>query len=45
MSEMTIEDILALADAIGESIEKGNLPPLDENGFYDFSRAPRIEVS
>lgn len=30
----TLEELLELADAIGGAVEKGNLPPQDENGFY-----------
>lgn len=34
MAEMTIEEMLDLADVIGNKIEAGILPPQDENGFY-----------
>lgn len=30
----TLEEILELADEIGGKIERGDLPPQDENGFY-----------
>ena len=29
-----LSKLLDLADAIGERIAKGDLPPKDENGFY-----------
>jgi hypothetical protein len=32
--EMTLEEMLALADDIGQRVARGDLPPKDENGFY-----------
>ena len=29
-----LDGLMALAEAIGMRIEKGQLPPQDENGFY-----------
>lgn len=34
LMEMTTEDLFALADAIGERVKSGKLPPQDKNGFY-----------
>lgn len=35
--EWTLEDVLALADMIGERIDAGRLPKQDSNGQYVFS--------
>lgn len=41
MTTITEDDELSylmdLADAIGERIARGDLPPQDENGFYIYS--------
>lgn len=37
MDDWTLDDLLALAGAIGERIDSGRLPRQDENGQYVFS--------
>lgn len=34
MSDWTLDDLYVLADAIGQRIEAGKLPPQDDQGRY-----------